>query len=74
MPADGKGMLAILLSKQKGKPSAEPEASEPDSDDAGADSSDLESIGQELIDAVKAGDAKGVAESLRAAHSVCAGE
>lgn len=32
---------------------------------------DLDTVAQELIDAVKAGDVAGVKDALRSAHSIC---
>jgi hypothetical protein len=51
--------LAAALSK--------PAAAEPESDY----DSDLEAAAQELIDAVKSGDAVAAAAALRSAHAIC---
>jgi hypothetical protein len=63
-PPDKGGLALILGGKPKPgpeMPGAEPEA-EPDM---------LSGIASDLIAAVKAGDATGVAEALRAAHEEC---
>lgn len=63
-----KGLLAILMDKHKGESDSE-ESGEPS-----AESDDLESIAEELISAVKDGNASDVASALRAAYAHCGSE
>ena len=51
-----------------GKAPAPKIAPEPDADEDGGD---LDAVASDLIAAIKAGDTAGVADALRAAHSVC---
>lgn len=59
------GMSGFGAALKPGAMPAKPEA------DAGDDSDALLVPAQDLIDAVKSGDASQVAEALRAAHTIC---
>ncbi len=57
-------LIAALGGPKKGK------VKEPPMDDH---AEALEAVAQDMLDAIKAGDAKGLAEALRASSDVCSG-
>jgi hypothetical protein len=70
MASSDKG-LALLLAA--GKPKGSPMAGGSDEEEGEGGDDLLIGVAEDLIKAVKAGDASGVASALRAAHDQCAG-
>ena len=69
MADKGKGIAGLILA-MKAKPEAEGPEVEESGEEAGGDEMGLDAAGQELIDAVDAKDAGGVAEALRHAFAI----
>jgi hypothetical protein len=65
----GPAALAIMIGRAKPAPSAG-SPSEPDKDDSYGE--DLTMASSDLLDAIKAGDARGVGEAFKAMHTICA--
>jgi hypothetical protein len=69
-----KGLALMILEHAKKKGSASPPAAQPDGDeepDGDEDMAGLESAAEDLIDAVRSGDARAVAQAFRSMKELC---
>lgn len=71
------GMVTAIvakLKKDRGGMSSEPAPVDPDAENEGSEDMGLESCGEDLISAFKAGDASGVVSALKAFFDMYQGE
>lgn len=74
MPSKSKpaeGLLIGLLGAKPKKTVEKPETEEPMAEESEETAPDYEAMGQEVLDAIEAKDAKGLSESLKALVTAC---